>query len=358
MLPVTERLLSALGKPQDRVTRATITLPGEEPLNVPVAAGMLYADSGTAIRRRVTAELVASGSLARAIEADGATLAIEHGLNFGGTLELIPVFTGEVLRASQAFGDGAVRATGVDFGHWVSEARFPSPRELSGARSTLISDLVTEAKPDATVADESTSSGTALTAVWPRSRADAIAELTRDGTLDAFFRGDGSFLIRDAKTLASSADYTVRGGPGGTLKSGERLRPLDRRYNAVVVTPATGEQEWTQQSVQVTDTSNPRHPDRIGLRPYFYASPSISSAENALAVAQQILDRVLGNTQTLRFASVSNPALEEGDVVRVVVPSLNRDEGAIYQHFIDSFALNLASGEMTAQTRSQRGSDE
>lgn len=358
MLPVSARFLSALSKPQKRVTTATLTMPGEEPVTVRVKSGRLDAGQGRTVHRRLTANLYATSETARNIERDGATLQVSHGLSFSGSLELITVFTGEVLRAAQPFGDRTVAVTAVDFGHWVNEARFISPRSISGGRAAAIEALVTEARPETTVIDQSLNGGMSLGAVWPRSRSDAVNELARDGNLESFFRGDGSYLIRDAKTLQSLADYTVKGGPGGTLKGGARLRPLDRRYNAVVVMPATSEQTWTQQVAIVDDPGNPRHPDRIGTRPYFYASPSIATAEHALAVATQMLDRVLGNTQTVQFSAVSNPALEEGDVVRAVVPSLNGEPAAIYQHFIDSFSLDLVSGDMTAETRSQAVTDE
>jgi len=358
MLQTTERFLNALTRPQVRRTVATVTLPGEAPLPVQLKTGTVFASNGRMIRRRFTGSLYAPESVARAIEADGATFQVQHGLSFGRSSEMVTVFTGEILRASRPFGDAQCDLAAVDFGHWIEESRFLTPRTITGSRASAIESLIVEARPGTIVSTTATNAGSVVGSTWPRSRRQAVEELARDGNSEAFFRGDGTFLIRDAKTLTSAPDYTVRGGRNGTLKSGERVRPFDRRYNCVVVAPSSPAQAWSQQVAVVSDPANPRHPDRIGIRPYFYASPSIATASEAAIVASRLLDRALGNTQTLQFATVSNPALEEGDVIRVVIPSVNGEPAAIVQHFIDSFSLDLVSGEMQASTRSQAVLDE
>jgi len=45
--------------------------------------------------------------------------------------------------------------------------------------------------------------------------------------------------------------------------------------------------------------------------------------------------------------------LEAGDVIRVITPNLNLEPGRAFQHFIDSLAIDLASGSMSLNTRSQ-----
>jgi hypothetical protein len=50
---------------------------------------------------------------------------------------------------------------------------------------------------------------------------------------------------------------------------------------------------------------------------------------------------------------ISNPALEGNDAIRVVTPAVNTDPANIFQHFVDSFTLDLVSGSMNLSTRAQ-----
>lgn len=47
---------------------------------------------------------------------------------------------------------------------------------------------------------------------------------------------------------------------------------------------------------------------------------------------------------------MSHPALEAGDIVRVVTPADTGD--TIVNHFADTLTFDLTAGEMTANTRS------
>jgi len=311
---------------------------------------------GRTIRRTCRLQVVGTPDLYELLSTDGTVLAIEHGLRFGNTTELVPVFTGEVIRGGRGFGDSLVEVAGHDFGHWLTEARFLTPYSPTGSptRAAAISGLVTGGKPGTTVHVTTASTGNITAGLWDRLRVDAIDDIARDGNLDAFFLPDGSYMVRDSKTITTLADYTVRGGRGGTLTDGERVRPLDRRYNTVVVSPASTGQVWTAQTAQVSDTANPRHPDRIGVRPYFMSLPTVTSAAQALDVAQVALDRIVGTSESIAFGAVSNPALDCGDVVRVVIPGLNGEPDEIVQHFLTALSLDLATGSMTADTRAQR----
>ena len=360
MWAVSDRFLTALGKPHRRVTVATITPYGGEPVTLRVSAGRVQVTHDRAIRRQVRARLLGGAEVFAQVAADGAALNIEHGIRYGNTTELVPVFAGEVVDTRRPFGDVAFDLTAHDYGHWLTEARLLAPYAPTGSptRAAAIEALVFGGKPDTSVVTTAVDASTVGDAVWDRSRTEAIADLARDGNLEAFYLPDGSFLIRDAKTITSPADYTVRGGPGGTLTEGERARPLERRYNAVVVSPSGTGQAWEPQVAQVTDTSSPRHPDRIGVRPYYVSLPTITTASAALAVAERILGRLVGMSEALAFGAVSNPALEAGDIVRVVVPAVGREPDRIFQHFVQSLALDLVTGAMTAETRSQRSTDE
>jgi hypothetical protein len=98
---------------------------------------------------------------------------------------------------------------------------------------------------------------------------------------------------------------------------------------------------------------DPRHPDLIGTAPFFINSPTITTAAGAIAAGQRKLTQLSGTLETLNIDSIANPALEAGDVIRVFTPNLNLEPGRAFQHFIDSLTLDLASGSMSLNTRSQ-----
>ncbi len=355
MWSVTPQFLTALQYPHDLASRFTYTIPGGSPVSLKVQSGTVSGDASQRIRRTATLTVYGLQADYDAMTTPGTVFHVDHGLNYlGGQTELVPVFHGEQTNGEQHIGDGTIILTLADHANWLSRSRFLTPYApvATTLRIQAISDIVTGGKPGTTVKITATDTGTVGSQnVWTDSRLDAITALCKDGSMDAFFLPDGTFLIRDLPTSSTAPVWTI----SGLLESGSRKRPLDKLYNTVVVRPSAtdGSQTWSQQTAQITDTTNPRHPNYIGVVPYFWASPTAGSAAVALAAAQSILYRVMGTTETLSLGLISNPALETNDVIRVVTPPVNTDPAAIFQHFIDQFGLDLVSGSMTLATRSQ-----
>lgn len=364
MWTVSDRFLEALKGPHKYKTTCTVTVPGGSAEAVNVEAGVLAVDGSARVRRRIN-NLVITGDTAvyELAATPGAVFDISHGLSYGASDELVPIFHGEALTPAQGFGDGKITLSLVDLGNWLARCRFLAPYAPTAAttRVAAITAVVQGAISSATVTNASSDTGTIGSAqVWTEGPLDVISDLTRDGSTDGYFLPDGTFTIRNKATTSTPYVWSAGSGDGGVLLSATRARPNDRLYNTVVVRPsaADGSQTWTQQTAQVTDSTHPRHPSKIGVVPYFYASPSIASAAAALSVAQAQLDRVLGTTETLSLESIANPALEAGDSIRVITPRINTEDAKIFQHFIDSFTLNLATGSMNLETRSQVATDE
>lgn len=355
MQTVTPRFLQALQFPHKLVTQFTYTVPGGTPVLLQVQSGQVSVDTSQFVRRQATATVYGTQADYEAITTPGTVFHIDHGLDYGGQTELVPVFHGELSGdAEQRIGDGTIALNLSDHGNWVSRVRFLTPYAPAAAtlRTAAITALVQAAKPGTIVNVTATDTGTIGSQnVWTDSRVDAITALCKDGGMDACFQPDGSFLISDMPSAATLYDWTAN----GVLESVSRKRPMDRLYNTVVVSPSTtdGSQTWLPQTVQITDTTNPRHPNYVGVVPYFWSSPTIMNAGQAITAAYTILFRVLGTTETLSLGLISNPALDGNDVIRVVTPQVNQDPADIFQHFIDSFSLDLVVGSMTLATRSQ-----
>lgn len=363
MWAVSDQFLEALKAPHKIVTTLTVTVPGGTPVEVGIKSGSLQVDAGSRIRRRGSLVLRGDSSVYELVATPGAILNIQHGLIMGNVTETVPAFQGEVTQPAQSFGDGEISVQIGDNAVWLSRTKFVAPYAPTVAtqRVTAIANVVTTARPGTTVINESSDTGTIGSAqVWQNGPLDVIADLTRDGNTEAYFRADGTFVIRDQKTTLSPAVWTINSGSGGTLTAAERTRDATQMYNTVCVDPSAtdGSQTWARQTATVTDPNHPRYPAKIGIAPYYWSSPTAKTAGAALSAANSILDRVLGTTETLALGSIANPALEANDVIRVITPPINTEPAQVFQHFIDSMSIDLASGSMTLATRSQAITDD
>ena len=355
--PTSERWNRALGKPHDVATVVTFAPPGGSAVELSLKAGSVSGDSQSNYRRTGSLSLFGNRADFEMLTLPGGVVHIDHGINFGSTTELVPVFHGEIVDGSQQLGDGSISVRVADLGKWLERARFLTPFTPTAGtqRKSVIATAVIDARPGTTVTVTATDAGVVQSGTWQDSRLDMIKDLRTDGAMEAFFLPDGTYLIRDQLTMSSPPVWSITPGQTGVLKSVSRRRPMDKTYNTVVVRPSSsdGSQTWVQQVAQVTAVNHPRHPSKIGVVPYFWSSPTTTTAGAALTAAYNILDRVLGTTETLELGLLSNAALEPGDPIRVVTPQVGLEPADIYQHYVDSFSLDLRSGDMSIATRSQ-----
>lgn len=356
MWTVSEAFLDAIPVPHRIASTCTVTVPGGSPIPLNLVAGTVSCDRSNLIRRSAQGVAVSGGSATYdLLQTPGARVQVEHGFMFNETSpELVPVITGELSNAAQNAGEGIVTFDLADLWQKVAAEGFTtvySP-STSTTRVTEIKNRITAAVPGATVSNTSTDTGTVFTFQTWDSRSDLIAQLATDGGLEVFFTPDGNFRIRNEAQPTDSAVWAVLPGDGGVMKTLQRQVPLDELINTVTVRPSAGDgsQTWSAQTKTITDSTHPRYPGKIGTRPYVYDAASIATASAALFTAGTILSRYLGSTETFQLGTISNPALEAGDVIQIrnIV-----DSGfQTVQHMVESFTLDLASGDMTINTRS------
>lgn len=357
MWDVSERFLTALRSPHQLRTVATVTPPGGDPTTLNVTRGRITAKANSNIRRRGSLTLEGDSAVFDLLATPGAVVEIQHGIVFGNSEELVPVFTGELSSPAQPFGDGSIVVSLADFGRRVARNSFTSPYQPTATtgRLSAIEAVASAAFSSLTVTTTATDTGTVGAGrLWVERRWDAITDLARDAGAEAFFLPDGTFLVRNLPSTSDRPVWTVNAGASGVLEGGTRTRDTDQLYNTVIVRPTAtdGSQTWSPQTVTVP-VGDPRHPDLIGVAPYFLDSPTITTAGEALAAGQRQLDRLSGALESLRLDAVANPALECGDVVRAITPNLNLEPGRAFQHFIDALSIDLVTGSMTLDTRSQ-----
>jgi hypothetical protein len=187
------------------------------------------------------------------------------------------------------------------------------------------------------------------------SRWEAINALATDARAEVFFYPDGTAVIRDLPVLGAPV-WRAATGPGGTILSGDRQRPLDRMWNTVIVNPAAtdGSQGWTSVSAQIANPMHPRYPGRfgIGVRPFTIDSPTAGDVTEAMAIAEAKLRDVQGTTETISLGLLSNAALEGGDVIDITFSAWEDTPSQTVTHMVDGFTLDLSTGAMTLATRS------
>lgn len=357
MYPVTSRFLSALGATHEVKTLCTVTPPGGDALILPLTGGRVTCDVAQNSRRQAQITTHSDSEVFEAIVAPGARVRILHGIRFGADdEELVPVFTGELRSGRFSYGvAGQVTVPLVDLSIWLARAEIMSTFTVPAGttRAAAIAALVEAAMPGVAIENVSTGGGVLATSqTWAGSRWRAIDSLATDGSLDAFFGPAGNLIIRDQPlSAATSPDWTI----ARLVTSIDRQRPLDRLYNTVLVRPAAGNgsQTWTQQVAQITEITHPRHPSKIGVVPYVHESSTARTASEAMVIAESLIDRVTGTDERLALEMLANPALEGGDLLRITAPPIGSEPARFFQHFVDGFQLDLGTGAMNLDTRSQ-----
>lgn len=357
MWDVSEEFLGALTAGLRHVSRATVTV-GEVETELEVAACQIQVRDGLQ-HRQVTGAEFGSATLTPTelydlLSSDAAILRIWTGIRVGLSPEWVPVFTGRLSIGRLDAASGTVSVTAADFGFDLSRQELWPPVVQAGTltRREAVAELVEGAFPGITIVDEATDTGTLGTEqTWTGKRSEAIESLLSDGAMEGFFLPDGRFLIRDIPDIGTPV-YTVRTGEQGTIKTFERERPLDQLFNCVVMqaTATDGSQGWDQVTAQIDDPLSPRHPDKIGLRTFEAQSFTGTEAE-ALAAAEARLRKVTGRTETVRLGVVSNPALEYGDTVALVVQGWLDRPAMTFTHIIDSLTFDLVSWHQDLSTR-------
>lgn len=355
MWAVSQRFRDTVAQNHQIASTCSITTPGGVTQGFPIAAGTVSVDRTQQIRRTAPALLVQGGTVAfDLLSTPGTQVTLNHGFQWAGTdQELVPILTGELTTAALQVGDGLISLAVAD--RWqklVASTRLaPYTPATTARRVDEIIAAVQGVFPGITIRNTSSDTGTVGTAQAWTSLADMVSSFATDGATEVYFGPDGALVLRNLPQVTDTPAWTIKTGPGGTLKALTRTRPLDKLYNTVVLTPATADpsQAWTQVVAQITDTANSRHPNRIGVRPYPYASPTALTVAQAQTVAAQILSKIQGTTETLTLSAMGMAALEAGDVVRVLTPADNGD--VIVNHLLQQFALDLAAGDMTASTQ-------
>lgn len=375
MYPVSAGFLAALTAPQQVTIRADVSKGGVRLFSgLPVLGGSVKIDSSSITRRRLDLALaprLSTGTYTDrptlpAVPGDplghyGQEITVQWGLTYtGGVTEWVPlgVFRIDQVRGS-LLSDDVVSVTGVSREAFVADARFTAPRTASSpSAQSLIATLIHEVLPSVEVVSSASMDRRVPTTTWDEDRWGAITDLAQSIAAVVYADPWGRFVIADAPTIGTKPVWSVRAGQGGVLVGAASSSSRARVYNGIIVrgeSPSSDVAPVTGSAYDTAVGSATRWGDPaagyFGMVPYKMYLPTVTTVDQAVAVARANLAKHTGAAATLDVSAVPNAALEALDVVEVI-PDATNPAGSVRRHVVDSFTVPLAAGgSFTMSTR-------
>ncbi|MFD3980751.1 DUF5047 domain-containing protein [Streptomyces griseus] len=349
MYPVSDRFLRRLAESHTPVTEVLLFTTDGRVVPLDHTGGSVPVDRGAAIRRTCTVN-GCSTSLIPVTPADelstyGARLRISRGVDYGdGTQELVPI---GVFRLDEGGGDpalGPVTLTGKAIEVIVADDRFTSPYTATGTVVGAITALVRRSIPEADIVSMITD-----VSIGPRTwdvEGDpwaAVQEVAAAAGAECYTDGAGTFRIATLPDLLSTSPvWEVASGEGGVYVRGSRSMSSAGVFNGVLArgdNAASGGAPVQYLAVD-TDPGSPTYwSGPYGHRPMFYSSATLTTVSACQAAATVKLRAARAPNAGGDFSTLPNPALEPGDVLRVLHP-----DGLKELHQVASFSVPLDLG--------------
>jgi hypothetical protein len=367
MLAVSSGFRAALAAPQRVTVRADVSKAGVRLFSdLPVLGGSIDVDASSITRRRL--DLVVAPRLSTGTYTDipamprkpsdplghyGQEVSVQWGLTYpDGTTEWVPlgVFRIESVRGS-LLDDEPVRITGVSREAFVSDARYAGPyTNSSPSAQSLIAEVIHGAMPNAVVQSRTGMDRRVPLTTWDEDRWGVVTDLAQSIAAVVYCDPYGRFIIADAPTVTSAPVWRVAAGPGGVLVAASSSSSRSRVYNGVVVrgespssdSPPVRAFKYDDRPGSPTLWGDPDS-GAFGARPRFMYLPTVTTQEQADAVALANLAKHLGASSTLDVSAVPNVALEAGDVIEVITDPAD-PAGSVRRHVVDNFTVPLEPG--------------
>ena len=346
----------------------TVTLPGEDPLEVEHTPGWSVSEKSVVSGTRLTISSLTIlptdgvGDLFAFAGYPGAVYDLSIGVKLGGTIESVPVFHGRVVEGSSPRATHGVTVTLTDDWQWFDGVKFTTAfaTEIS-SRAEQIVDIVAEVMPSLTAVIDADGGQVCRPGIYTVSRGQAVSELAEDGMLQVGFNNVGDFIVKaqPAVTGNLTPDWLFTAGETGTIVKGslERTRPwAEALINSVTVKPKGDWQTWEAQTANLTDTNDPRHEYNVGYREMALESNTIATDYDAFNLAQAVLTRKLRITdERVKLQVVLNPAIEADDVIYIAAQPTVDDAGWSGTYIITSVTHSVAGATSSIEAVSASG---
>jgi hypothetical protein len=347
--PVSDRFLKRIAESHQVATQVQLMMTDGRVIDLPHTGGSVTVDRGQAIRRTCTVTVADPALIPRTpsdqLATYGARLRISRGVYYGdGTSELVPL---GVFRLDAVEGDvseGPVTLSGKDLAAVIQDDKFTTTFPVGGTVLSAVTSIIQRSLPDAevvsTVTDPAIGRRTFDIEADPWAAAQEVAAAAG---AEVYPNADGTFTLATLPDILTTTPvWEIAAGEGGAYIRATRGMTSDRVYNGVLARGENTADGVAPVSALVvdTDTSSPTYwSGPYGRRPYFYSSSTLISVAACTNAATLKLAQLKAPNASGDISSLPNPALEPGDVIRIVHPDGSRE---LQQ--VASFSVPLSEG--------------
>ncbi|MFI6491207.1 DUF5047 domain-containing protein [Streptomyces sp. NPDC050564] len=349
LYPVSDRFLARLAESHAVATQVQLFLTDGRVIELPHTGGSVTVDRGNAIRRTCSVTVADPTVIPRTpsdqLATYGARLRIARGVSYGdGTQELVPIGVFRLDSVDGNVSEGPATLQGKALECIVADDKFTSPYIATGTVVGAVAAVIQRSIPGADVisliTDTPIGSRTFDIEADPWAGAQEIAAAAG---AEVYTNADGVFVIASLPDLLTTDPvWAVEAAEGGVYISGNRAMTSDDVYNGIL---ARGENTAdnvppVQYLAVDNDPNSPTYwSGPFGRRPDFYSSSTLTT----LAACQQAANLKLAAARAPNasgdISSLPNPALEPGDVLRVM-----HEDGSRELHQVASFSVPLDEG--------------
>lgn len=349
MYEVSDRFLQRLAESHTVATRVQLFLTDGQVADLAHTGGSVTVDRGQSIRRTCTVTGCDVSLIPRSpsdqLATYGARLRLARGVDYGdGTSELVPLGVFRLDAVDGDLGQGPVTLQGKDLSAIVADDRFTAPYTATGTVVSAVTALVVRSIPDAAVITDT------VDAAIGRRTFDvegdpwaAVQEIAAVAGAVVYPNADGVFVIAALPDLLTTEPvWAVEATEGGVYISGTRAMTSDNVFNGVLARGENTADNVAPVSYLATD-NDPNSPTYwggpFGRRPMFYSSSTLITLGACTQAATLKLAAAKSPNAGGNFSSLPNPALEAGDVLRVL-----HEDGTRELHQVAAFTVPLDLG--------------
>jgi hypothetical protein len=349
MYPTTDRFLKRLAESHTPVTRVQLFLTDGRVVDLDHTGGSVPVDRANAIRRTCTVTCPDPSLIPRTptdqLATYGARLRITRGVDYAdGSQELVPL---GVFRLDDVDGDvseGPISLQGKAIEIIVAEDAFTEPYTATGTVVGAITALIQRSIPDADVISQITDApiGSRTFDVEADPWAGA-QEIAAAAGAEVYTNADGVFVISTLPDLMTATPvWAVEATEGGVyIKANRGMSSAGVKNGWLARGENTTENVAPVSYLAVDD--DPNSPTywggKFGRRPGFHASSTLTTTAACAQAANLRLAAGKAPNASGDISSLPNPALEPGDVIRVMHPDGSRE-----LHQVASFSVPLDEG--------------
>lgn len=346
---MSNRFLQRLAEDHIVATRVQLFLTDGRTVDLEHTGGSVTVDRSQSIRRTCTVTGCDVTLIPRSptdqLATYGARLRIARGVDFGdGTSELVPLGVFRLDAVEGDLGQGPVTLQGKDLSAVIVDDKFTEPYTATGTVVSAVTALVTRSIADAAVITDITDAAIGRRTFdvegdpWA-----AVQEIAAVAGAVVYASADGVFVIATLPDLLTTEPvWAVEATEGGVYISGTRAMTSDNVFNGVLARGENTADNVAPVSYLATDV-DPNSPTYwsgpFGRRPMFYSSATLITLAACTQAANMRLAAAKAPNASGNFSSLPNPALEAGDVLRVL-----HEDGARELHQVAAFTVPLDLG--------------